>query len=104
MEKKNMKDVLLKISLKINTNLFTLILYYCVAIVLLSLLIDQFLGNQITKSKYPIIENIGLGITLGFLHRFILIKKDISLFYRVVLGLLMIIFFAFIYVIVIKLL
>ena len=102
MEKLNIKDLFLKFSLKINNNLFTLILYYCIALVLLSLLIGQFLGDQFAKSKYSILENIFLGITLGFLHRFILVKKNIPLFQRIVIGLFIIVLSAIIYVIIFK--
>lgn len=104
MKKQNLKELFKKFSLIINNNLFTLIIYYCVALVLLSLLIDKFLGDHITKSKFYMIDNIALGITLGFLHKFIFLKKNKPVFQRVVLGLFIIVLSAIIYVIIVRLL
>ena len=72
-----MKEFFIKTSTKINKNLFTIILYYCTVMLLLSSLFDYLTGKSIEYIKDHIIERVVIGIVVGFLHRFIFNKKVI---------------------------
>lgn len=84
-----------KISERISNNFIFLMLYYSVAVTLVMFGLDSLfgvlgIGTHWTPNR--LVHFLGLGISLGVFHRFILQRKGLSLARRVSMGTLLAIF------------
>lgn len=76
MAETTMKELLFKISAKINTNVFTMILYFCAWFLTIYFVFDVIEGNPIKTSK--IFEQLFLGVFTGLFFRFVVMKKNFT--------------------------
>jgi L-cystine uptake protein TcyP (sodium:dicarboxylate symporter family) len=74
-----MKELLIRISAKINKNLFTIVVYFCVMFLALSLILDLITGKPLEFTKSRILERLFLGVFMGILFRYVLNRKKFTI-------------------------
>jgi hypothetical protein len=86
MKNQKILNIIKSTNIKINSNVFLLLLYYSITITILSYIFHLIGKTQNSWSSLRFTESIYLGIFLGLFHRYVLIPKDLTFIKRVIIG------------------